>query len=170
MIKFCTIFFLLAVFAQHLSAAENDQEIQTKQRITELNTYWAAVSRCVNTGDWLGYKASCHEDGVLVSGRGKKSYPLAKALINWKQEFVDTKSGKIKASVIFRFSKRLGDASTAHETGIFLYSQVNAAGKKVDEYIHFEALLVKKGIWKIMMEFQKSKATEKEWNQLKVKK
>ena len=50
---------------------------------------------------------------------------------------------------------------------MFLYSTVSIDGKTVRAYIHFEALLIKKKDWKIMMEYQKSKATEEEWNKLK---
>ncbi len=34
------------------------------------------------------------------------------------------------------------------------------------DYIHFEALLLKRDGWKIMMEYQKSTATVEEWNAL----
>ena len=86
-----------------------------------------------------------------------------------KAEFNDTKTGKTEASVAFRFSQRLGDDSTAHETGIFLYTSTNAEGKLKKEYIHFEALLLRRGEWKIVMEYQKSKATASEWNALEPK-
>jgi hypothetical protein len=39
-------------------------------------------------------------------------------------------------------------------------------GKKKMDYINFEALLVKDGPWKIMMEYQKSKATKEDWDKL----
>ena len=136
-------------------------------RLKELNDYWAGVSRCVNEGDFNGYKATCHKDGVFVSGTSNEAYPLSHALERWKQDFTDTKSGRVKASVEFRFSKRLGDKTTAHETGMFFYSRVNADGTKTMYYIHLEALLIKRGTWKIMMEYQKSEGTEKEWNKLK---
>ncbi len=72
----------------------------------------------------------------------------------WKKEFDATKRGELKASVEFKFSQRLGDATTADETGMFLYS---SDGKETHEYIHFEGLLVKRdGRWKILMEYQKS--------------
>ena len=88
-------------------------------------------------------------------------------MARWKPEFAATKSGKIKANVAFRFSQRLGDDATAHETGIFRYSTVDAEGQSTDEYIHFEGLLVKrKGNWKVLMEYQKSKATLQEWKAL----
>lgn len=137
-------------------------------RLRELDAYWAEVSRAVGAGDFEGYKATCHEQGVLVTGIKKTSQPLAKALARWKLEFDDTKAGKMKASVAFRFSARLGDADTAHETGIFLYTSETAEGKRTEEYIHLEALLVKQdGKWKTLMEYQKSKATKEEWEKLK---
>ncbi len=134
-------------------------------RLAELNAYWAEVSRTVRTGDFQGYAATCHDEGILVSGTNGKCHPLAQALARWKREFDDTKAGTRTSAVSFRFSKRLGDETTAHETGIFLYSWTDAAGKVTDEYIHFEALLRKQaGAWKIVMEYQKSKASVDEWN------
>jgi len=141
--------------------------------LTERNTFWAEVSRTVAAGDFEGYVATCHPTGVLVSGIANISQPLAIALKRWQPEFEATKSGVEKAQVEFRLSKRLADATTAHETGIFHYSTIKADGERSDEYIHFEVLLIKdkslgeQATWKTMMEFQKSKATLEEWEALK---
>ena len=80
---------------------------------------------------------------------------------------MDTKAGKTKASVVFRFRQRLGDEATAHESGIFLYTATDADGKDTRKYVHFEALLLKRDGWKTMMEYQESKATVEEWNGLR---
>ena len=155
--------FLLAVlFGTQLAYGADD-----KARLAELDAFWAEVSRSVREGDFEGYKATCHDEGVLVSGSSKSCYPLSKALARWKPEFTDTKSGKMKASVEFRFSQRYGDETTAHETGIFLYSSTGSDGVPKQEYIHFECLLVKRGDWKTIMEYQRSKATREEWDALK---
>ena len=126
------------------------------------------MSRTVREGDFEEYAATCHKDGVLVAGTSKRCHPLSVALARWKKEFVDTKAGRRKSGVTFRFSQRLGDATTAHETGVFLYSATVDNGARKDEYINFEALLLKteRG-WKIMMEHQKSRATKVEWETLK---
>lgn len=137
-------------------------------RLKELDAYWAEVSRSVNEGDFEAYTATCHEKAVLVSGTKKVSYPLAQALARWKQEFDDTKSGKMEASVEFRFANRYGDATTAYESGMFLYTQKLAGGEAKPEYIGLEALLVKEGDdWKIIMEYQKEVLSKAEWDALK---
>jgi ketosteroid isomerase-like protein len=142
--------------------------VEEAARLTELNAYWAEVSRTVQAGDFQGYVATCHDEGVLVSGTNGKCHPLAQALARWKREFDATKAGTRTSSVSFRFSKRLGDETTAHESGIFLYSWSNAEGKVTNEYIHFEALLRKQPTgWKILMEYQKSKASVDEWDALR---
>jgi hypothetical protein len=146
-----------------LAGARASFSADTASRLTELDAYWKEVARAVREGDFEGYKATCHEEGVLVSGTLKTSYPLSKALAGWRQGFMDTKDGKIKASVEFRFSQRWGDETTAHETGIFLYSTVDADGPRKERLVHFEALLVKKSSWKVLMEFQKGVATKEEW-------
>jgi uncharacterized protein (TIGR02246 family) len=144
-----------------------DDAVPEGVRLTQLDAYWTKVSRAVAAGDYPAYQATCHPDGVLVSGAKKTSAPLADALKRWKKEFDATKSGEMKASVEFRFTQRLGDATTAHETGIFLYSATGADGKETRDYIHFEALLLKRdGRWMIMMEYQKSKATRAEFEAL----
>ena len=134
-------------------------------RLKQLDAFWAEVSRAVGAGDFAAYEDTCHPEGVLVSGSKKTSTPLADALKRWKKEFDATKEGKMKASVEFKFSQRLGDATTAHETGMFLYSAVSADGQETHDYIHFEALLVKHGDrWKSVMEYQKSKGTRAEFD------
>jgi hypothetical protein len=136
-------------------------------RIAELDRYWAEVSRAVKEGDFEAYRATCHAEGVLVSGGKRTSQPLADALARWKQEFLDTRAGKMDASVEFRFARRLGDATTAHESGIFLYRSKPAGGEAKQEHVHFEALLVKRRDgWKILMEYQKGPASEAEWKAL----
>ena len=140
---------------------------ETEDRISELNAYWSEVSRAVKAGDFEGYRATCHPEGVLVSGTKKTSYPLSTALEKWKPGILDTKAGRNQASVEFRFSDRVGDASTAHETGMFCYSSTDAEGVSTTSYIHLRALLVKKdGRWLILMENQESEGTAEEWKAL----
>ena len=90
-------------------------------------------------------------------------------MAGWKQGFLDTKEGKNKSDVVFRFSQRIGDATTAHETGIFIYtSEDGQSGQSTRVAVHFEMLLVKKdGKWLGMMEYQKHEATQEEWDALK---
>ena len=141
--------------------------LQAQDLAAELDGYWLRVSQAVKAGDLEAYRATCHPDGVLVSGKNAKSELLSQAFIRWGKEFADTKAGKMKARVDFRFSRRIRGKDTAHETGIFLYSSQRVGEEWKRDYVHFEALLVKKkGKWKILMEFQKSLATEAEWSEL----
>lgn len=138
-----------------------------QDRFTELDAYWAEVSRSVNEGDFEAYAATCHEEGVLVSGSKNYSQALASALARWKKDFTDTREGKVRSKVEFRFSRRVGDATTAHETGVFCYTSQLPGGEPKMDYIHLEALLVKKDEgWKILMENQTGPATEAAWKAL----
>jgi len=58
--------------------------------------YWVEISRTLREGDFEGYKATCHDNAVLVttSGKNKLSYPMTTALARCKQGFLDTKQGK----------------------------------------------------------------------------
>ena len=158
---------LLTILALALSLSVARADDDEKTRIAELDAYWAEVSRSVGEGDFAAYSATCHPKAVLVSGGKKVSYPLSQALKRWKAEFDSTKAGDRSSAVTFRFAHRYGDATTAHESGIFLYSFQQGDEPKKDEYIHFEALLVKEsGKWLILMEYQKSSATKAEWDAL----
>ncbi|WP_209332233.1 L,D-transpeptidase [Lunatimonas salinarum] len=139
---------------------------QDQPRIAELDQFWKEVSRTIAEGDFEAYAATFHEKATLVSGIGEKAYPIATALSGWKKEFDDTREGKRKSSVEFRFNRRLGDPTTAYETGIFYYS-FEQNGEKNGYYIHFDGLLIKDGTWKMMLEYQKSRASKEEWDALK---
>jgi len=134
-------------------------------RLTELDKYWKEVSRTIDEGDFEGYAATFHEKAVYVSDIRGETYPIVNALVRWKKDFDDTKAGLRKSSVEYKFNKRLGDSTTAHESGIFCYSfEVN--GEKKSYYINFDGLLVKEDSWKMMMEYQKSEATSQDWDKL----
>lgn len=130
----------------------------------DLDAFWAEMSRTVAEGDLDGYAALYHPDAVLVSLGSMNSVPIAQALEGWEPGFVDTREGRAGARVDFRFTRRLNDATTAHETGMFRYVFHPADGAPSEATVHFEALLVRMdGDWRMMMEFQKEPATEGEW-------
>ncbi len=140
-------------------------------RIAELDQYWERLNRSVIEGDFETYKNCFHEDAVIVfaSSSNKTSVPISTALSYWKEGFKNTKEGKIKVNVEFRFSQRIGNETTAHETGIFIYSSTDNNTKVTDTFIiPFEMLLVKReNNWYGMMEHQKPFATQEEWDDLK---
>ena len=174
------LFFLIIVLIVSISCVKaNNHKSNTSSksetltdslRLVELDHFWVKLSRTVNEGDFEGYKAAYHNDAVIIfaSGKNKVSLPITKALANWKQGFSDTKAGKTKDSVEFRFSQRIGDETTAHETGIFHFNSTDSNGKILGNYlVHFEMLLVKRNnVWIGLMEYQKSEATEEEWASL----
>lgn len=138
------------------------------QVTAELDGFWAEMSRTVAEGDFEGYARLYHPDAVLVSLGAKTSYPIAQALAGWKQGFVDTNEGRATAGVVLRFTQRLHDETTAHETGMFRYSFTPADGSPAVATVHFESLLVRKdGKWLMMMEYQQAPATDEEWEAAK---
>ncbi len=166
----------LVLFACMVATCANSQPSKTmtradSMRISELNQFWTELSRTVREGDFIGYKATYHKDAVCVFTAGKKKYtsPIDVQLALWKPGIDDTKAGKNRSHVEFRFSQRVGDPTTAHEIGIFYFSSVDKDGKVLArEGVHFESLLVKRnGSWLALMEYQQSKATQEEWDALK---
>lgn len=138
------------------------------QTVAELDAYWSDVSRTVAEGDFDGYSRLYHRDAVLVDLGSRTSYPIAQALVGWEQGFSDTRAGKALASVAFRFTQRLHDETTAHETGIFRYTLKTGDADETIAFVHFEGLLVRSaGAWMMLMEYQKEPATKEEWERSK---
>jgi len=139
-------------------------------RIAELDRYWEKLNTSVIEGDFEVYKNCFHQDAVIVfaSGKNKTTVPIETALAGWKAGFDDTKAGKVKVNVEFRFSQRIGDGTTAHESGIFIYTATDSSTKATNEFIiPFEMLLVKRdGEWYGLMEYQKPFVTKEEWDAL----
>ena len=167
-ILFATIS-LLTFFVTTKSMSQSNKDYLRKTEIDK--TYWNVISKTVKEGDFEGYSATCHENAILVvtTDKNKRSLPMPEALDFWKQGFNDTKQGKQLDNVSFRFSQRIGDETTAHETGIFYFNSYDSMGKLISEvYIHLEALLVKQGNkWVCLMEYQKAEGTREEWDALK---
>jgi hypothetical protein len=134
--------------------------------IEELDAYWQEVARTVAEGDFEAYARGYHESAVYVSQLQGVSQPIASVMERWQSGFIETREGRVQSSVEFRFSQRLHDDSTAHETGIFRYQSSTGADLAPAQFMHFEALLVKQDGWLTLMEYQKSAATEADWNAL----
>lgn len=133
------------------------------QATTDLDAFWAELARTVEEGDFEGYAALYHPDAVLVM-QGSGTVPIENALAAWKQGFDDTRAGKAAASVEFRFTSRLNDPTTAHESGMFRYTMNPDEGDPVVALVRFDALLVKRnGEWLMVMEYQKDAASEEDW-------
>ncbi|MEQ9301353.1 MAG: hypothetical protein RIF33_22435 [Cyclobacteriaceae bacterium] len=158
---------LLMVSAQiSIANTKNDSS-----RIAELDRYWERLNKTVMEGDFEGNKDCFHKDAVVVfaSGKNKFSVPISTALEGWKEGFKNTREGKTKVNIEMRFSQRIVNETTAHETGIFTYTSTDNVSKISNQYIiPFEMLLVKRNNqWYGMMEYQKPLVTEKEWDALK---
>ncbi len=165
------VLFTCMIATRATSQINNTASSADSLRIVELNHYFTELSRTVREGDFEGYKAAYHKDAVCVFTTKNHQYtnPIDVQLALWKQGIDDTKAGKTKNNVEFRFSQRVGDPTTAHETGIFNFTSIDRDGKALASgYVHFEILLVKRnGVWLALMEYQKSKATQEEWDALK---
>jgi len=129
--------------------------------------FWEEASRSVAEGDFEAYAATFHKEAILVNGISGTSFPIQRALDGWEQGFNDTKAGKMKAEVEFRFSDRFHGETSAHEIGMFRYWWQNEGEEAQEVFIHFEMLLTKStGEWTVLMEYQKSMGTEEEWKKM----
>jgi len=137
------------------------QELSTS---LELDLFWAEIARTVREGDFESYRSSYHPDAVLVSNLSNSSKPIAEALADWQSGFTQTREGKNSVSLEFRFTRRIHDPTTAHESGIFRYASTAEDGQTNVTYMHFQALLIKQGVWKTLMEYQTGPATAEEWD------
>ena len=165
---------LLEVTPTVASTTEVDQlysqSLVDSTRTAALNQYWAKLAQTVKEGDFDGYYALYHKDAVVVfaGGATQISMSISQAMTSWKSIFDETKAGKINVEVDFRLSQRIGNENTAHETGIFAFTNLNSDGTvESRSYVHFEMLFVRSDEgWLALMEYQKSSATQEEWDAL----
>ena len=136
---------------------------------SDIDTFWDEATRTVATGDFTAYSALYHPDAVVVDAVAEKNEtkPISEALSQWKAGFDETATKSRQSSVAFRFSRRLHDAETAHETGIFRYISSSSTEAEKTMHVKFESLMVKKDAkWMWLMEYQREMATREEWDSL----
>jgi len=134
------------------------------QVTTELDVLWARVAQSVATGDPDLYLSTYHPDAIFVSARRGITRTVAEDVEANRATWNDTREGRARRSVEFRFTERLHSPTSAHEVGIFRYASTEADGSTRVVLIHFEAALVKKdGVWLQLLELQTLDATEAEW-------
>jgi ketosteroid isomerase-like protein len=172
---FLAILFLVSVESTKANNLNynNHIHIETQKdsiRLVELDRYWDAYVQAVKEGDFEGLKSLYHNDAVLVKAASviQTSIPIDMALAEWKEGIDNTKKGKQIDEVEFRFSQRIGNETTAHETGIFMFTSIDNDSKvKVKYLVHFEMLMIREiSGWHALMEHQKSDATQEEWDAL----
>jgi len=144
---------------------ESDPDSQVR---AELDLVWQQLSESVKEGDFAKYSNFYHPDAVVVFEEQNSIVPINQALASWKKGFEDTKSGAQIDKVEFRFSKRIANSTTAHESGIFHFTSHEKNGKLKFSYLaHFEMVLVKKeGRWLVTVENQKKVASQAEWEEM----
>jgi len=127
---------------------------------------WSAISASVVDQDIGAMAATYHPNAVVVTpGR---TVPARTQLPQWGEDMETAKARGETATVEFRFTKRLDNAETAFETGMFKYTVVDGAGKATSYHVPMEALLVHvNGRWVVVMEHQFAAVTPQEWEALK---
>ena len=134
------------------------------QVTTELDALWADVSRAVATGDADLYLSTYHPDAIFVSARRGITRTVAEDVEANRAAWNDTRDGRARRTVEFRFTERLTSENSAREVGMFRYASTEADGSSRVALIHFEAALVKRdGVWLQLLELQTSDATAAEW-------
>ena len=134
------------------------------QVTAEIDALWARVIESVRTGDPELYLSTYHPDAIFVSARRGITRKVSADVEANADAWEDTREGRTRRDLAFRFTERLRDEDSAHDVGIFRYSSTEADGSTRVVLIHFEAALVKKdGRWLQLLEYQKSDATQAEW-------
>jgi uncharacterized protein (TIGR02246 family) len=139
--------------AAAVSTADIDREI------------WTVLVESVRTDNITQMASTYAPDAVLVTPRTTQA--MRDALAGWGRDMVANKAKGTTAKVEFRFSRRMDNATTAFESGIFNYTTIDSAGVAKPGLYPFEELLVKKdGHWQILMERQFAAASQADWDKL----
>ncbi len=157
----------LAVFVLLMGSALNAQQPSSAASSTSDidRDVWNVIVETVAQDDIVRMGSTYGPNAVIVNPTGTQ--PVAAALERWGRDMVTNKAKGTRATVSFRFSRRLDGAASAFETGIFKYTTIDKAGVSTPGYYPFEQLLVKiDGRWRILMERQFPMVTEAEWAKL----
>lgn len=126
---------------------------------------WSVLIATVAADDIVGMGATYHPDAVLVSPTGTAS--IKDTLDRWGRDMIAAKARGDKATVEFRYSRRLDNSTTAFEAGIFKYTVIAKSGMSTPKYYPFEMLLAKtNGKWRVLMERQFAEVTQDAWDKL----
>jgi uncharacterized protein (TIGR02246 family) len=165
--KLLTVLAALVVSVPAVAAAQAGAPAGTAASTAAIDEQvWSAISASVVNQDIDAMAATYHPDAVVVTpGR---TVPARTQLPQWGKDMETAKARGETATVEFRFTKRLDNAETAFETGMFKYTVVDSAGKATSYHIPMESLLIRaNGRWVVVMEHQFAAATPQEWEALK---
>lgn len=147
---------LLIVTAANPIAAQDQVSV-------ELDRLWDRVVESVRTGDHGLYLSTYHPDAIFVSARRGISRTVADDVAANLDAWRATAEGRAERDLEFRFTRRIHNETSAHESGMFRYSSLEDGTRSVAT-IHFTAALVKvDGVWLQLLEYQDSDATDAEW-------
>lgn len=126
---------------------------------------YSVLTATVAADDIAGMGRLYFPDAVLVSP--KSTTPIKETLERWGRDMVAAKTKGHRASVEFRFTARLDNATTAFHSGLFNYTVTETSGASRSQYYPFEMLLAKvNGQWRILMERQFAEVSQGEWDKL----
>lgn len=126
---------------------------------------YTALVATVATDDIAGMGALYFPNAVLVSPNG--TTPIKETLERWGRDMAAAKAKGNRATVEFRFTQRLDNATTAFDAGLFKYTVIEQSGATGSKYYPFEMLLAKtKGKWLILMERQFAEVSPEAWDKL----
>lgn len=147
----------VGVIAQQPAPATSSQEIDRE--------IWSVLIQTVAADDIVGMGNTYFPDAVLVSPNG--TAPIKTTLERWGRDMETAKARGDKATVEFRFSRRMDGPSTAFESGMFKYTVIAKSGVSTPKFYPFEQLLAKSnGKWRILMERQFAEVTQADWDKL----
>jgi ketosteroid isomerase-like protein len=153
-------FYLLAAVvtgASQTPATSSTQELDREM--------YAVLVATVATDDIAGMGALYFPNAVLVSPAG--TAPIKATLERWGRDMAAAKAKGNRATVEFRFTQRINNATTAFDAGLFKYTVIEKSGATSSKHYPFEMLLAKTdGKWLILMERQFAEVSREAWDKL----
>ena len=146
------------------AAASNQSPVGPSTRDIDREV-WSVFVATVAADDIVGMGNVYLPNAVLVAPGS--TTPIKQTIERWGRDMVTAKARGSRATVEFRFSRRLDDPTTAFDAGIFKYTVIDKSGVSSPKFYPFEELLVKtEGKWRVSMERQFAEVTQSEWDKL----
>lgn len=123
----CLLVSTSAVASQSPAASPSTPELDRE--------IWSVLVATVANDDIAGMGAVYFPNAVLVSPSG--TTPIKETLERWGRDMVAAKAKGNRASVEFRFTQRLDNATTAFDAGLFKYTVIEKSGAASSKYYPF---------------------------------
>jgi ketosteroid isomerase-like protein len=147
--------YLYLIVYQLISLGAFAQSSNKASYLKEINRdIWVPFIEAYASGNAEKYLALHSKDFIRGTGNDEKLTDLSGYSVSVKQMFKNLQESGAKVKIDFRFLKRMANAQSGFEVGIYQFTAINAKGESQYYYGKFTVVSRKEnGTWKILVDY-----------------